>query len=81
MPKVLSTLERALKAIPTSAPLHVNYGYAWLRIARYPEAIQAFETGRPASTERANPFDSLGDAYLAAGQPEIALEVGPRRSN
>ena len=74
MPKVLSTLERALKASPTSAPIYTHYGYSWLRLARYPEAIRAFETAVQLRPNEPNPFDSLGDAYLAAGQPEIALE-------
>jgi eukaryotic-like serine/threonine-protein kinase len=72
--KVLSTLERAIKAIPDSSSLNGNYGYAWLRLGRYPEAIEAFETSVRLRPSEPNPYDSLGDAYLSAGQPEIALD-------
>ncbi|MBI2834887.1 MAG: protein kinase [Acidobacteria bacterium] len=72
--KGLAVVERGLKAVPKSATLWNTYGYALLFQARYPEAIRAFETYVGISPNEPNPYDSLAEAYLSAGQPEKALE-------
>jgi adenylate cyclase len=67
-------LRRGVAAVPHSGYLRLNYGYALLRRGRYPEAIDEFETYARLNPEEANPWDSLGEAYLIAGIPERALE-------
>jgi len=72
--KARDILERGTKAVPHSGYLRLNYGYQLLRDGRYPEAIHQFETYARIQPEEANPWDSLGEAYLIAGIPERALE-------
>jgi tetratricopeptide (TPR) repeat protein len=72
--KGLATLERALKAIPRSGPLHNLYGYAMLRSGRYPEALRAFDEYARLNPNEPNPYDSQAETYLFSGQPERALE-------
>jgi tetratricopeptide (TPR) repeat protein/tRNA A-37 threonylcarbamoyl transferase component Bud32 len=80
----LATVQRGLEAIPSSGPLHNHLAYLLLEQGRYPEAIRALEAYATLSPGEPNPYDSLGDAYLTAGQPEKAraaftraLEVDP----
>ncbi len=70
----LRTLERGISAVPQSGYLRLNYGYGLLWEGRYPEAIHQFEVYSRINPEEANPWDSLGEAYLIAGLPERALE-------
>jgi DNA-binding winged helix-turn-helix (wHTH) protein/tetratricopeptide (TPR) repeat protein len=70
----LAILERAVVAVPQSGHLRLQYGYALLLQGRYPEAIHQFEIYSRINPEEANPWDSMGEAYLIAGIPERALE-------
>jgi tetratricopeptide (TPR) repeat protein len=70
----LTLLERGIAAVPHSGYLRLNYGYGLLWAGRYPEAIHQFEVYSRINPEEANPWDSLGEAYLIAGIPERALE-------
>jgi tetratricopeptide (TPR) repeat protein/tRNA A-37 threonylcarbamoyl transferase component Bud32 len=72
--KMMATRERSVTAIPSSGPLHNDYGYALLNAGRYPEAIRELETYARLSPDEPNPHDSLGEAYLITGQPEKAIE-------
>ncbi|MBI4887067.1 MAG: protein kinase [Acidobacteria bacterium] len=73
--KGLATMERGVKAVPDYGPLHNSYGYALLSNGRYPEAIRELDTYARLNPKEANPRDSLGEAYLVAGQPQKALDV------
>ncbi len=67
-------LERGVVAVPQSGQLRLQYGYGLLWQGRYPEAIHQFEIYSRINPEEANPWDSMGEAYLIAGIPERALE-------
>ncbi|HEY7818378.1 MAG TPA: tetratricopeptide repeat protein, partial [Vicinamibacteria bacterium] len=70
----LAVLERGVVAAPQSGHLRLQYGYGLLWQGRYPEAIHQFEVYSRINPEEANPWDSMGEAYLIAGIPERALE-------
>ncbi len=70
----LSVLERGVVAAPQSGYLRLYYGYGLLWQGRYPEAIHQFEVYSRINPEEANPWDSMGEAYLIAGIPDRALE-------
>jgi tetratricopeptide (TPR) repeat protein/TolB-like protein len=70
----LAILERGVVAVPQSGYLRLYYGYGLLWQGRYPEAIHQFEVYARINPEEANPWDSMGEAYLIAGIPERALE-------
>jgi tetratricopeptide (TPR) repeat protein len=53
-------------------------GYDHLQAGRIAEAIQLFRLNTTAYPWSANTYDSLGDAYLANGQNELALRVSER---
>lgn len=63
-------------------------GYALLRHGRVREAVTMFELNVREYPEAWNPYDSLGDAYVAAGSTEAAirayrrsLELNPENAN
>jgi DNA-binding winged helix-turn-helix (wHTH) protein/tetratricopeptide (TPR) repeat protein len=70
----LAVLERGVVAAPQSGYLRLYYGYGLLWQGRYPEAIHQFEVYGRINPEEANPWDSMGEAYLIAGIPDRALE-------
>ena len=49
-----------------------RYGYFLLNLERFDEAVIQFETQARLRPESANPHDSLGDGYLAAGRLQEA---------
>jgi dienelactone hydrolase len=53
-------------------------GYEHLQAGRAVEAIQLFRLNTLTYPWSANTFDSLGDAYLANGQDELALRVSEK---
>jgi dienelactone hydrolase len=53
-------------------------GYQHLQAGRIAEAIQLFRLNTTAYPFSANTYDSLGDAYLANGQNELALRSSER---
>lgn len=70
----LAVLEGGALAAPQSGYLRLYYGYGLLWQGRYPEAIHQFEVYSRINPEEANPWDSMGEAYLIAGIPDRALE-------
>jgi DNA-binding winged helix-turn-helix (wHTH) protein/tetratricopeptide (TPR) repeat protein len=70
----LAVLEGGVVAAPQSGYLRLYYGYGLLWQGRYPEAIHQFEVYSRINPEEANPWDSMGEAYLIAGIPDRALE-------
>lgn len=53
-------------------------GYSHLQAGRIVAALQLFKLNTVAYPDSANTYDSLGDAYLAAGQNDLALQVSER---
>ena len=53
-------------------------GYFHLQAGRIDEAIRLFRLNTIAYPTSANTYDSLGDAYLAKGQNELALRMSER---
>ncbi|HZH30391.1 MAG TPA: serine hydrolase [Pyrinomonadaceae bacterium] len=63
-------------------------GYQLLGANKLKEAIEIFKLNVEAHPQAANPYDSLGEAYLVAGERELALanyrkavELNPKNSN
>ena len=53
-------------------------GYAHLQAGRTQQAVQLFRVNTMAYPWSANTYDSLGDAYLANGQNELALRASEK---
>ncbi len=53
-------------------------GYQHLQAGRAKEAIELFTVNTEAYPSSANTFDSLGDAYLADGQNDLALKASQK---
>jgi tetratricopeptide (TPR) repeat protein len=53
-------------------------GYFHLQAGRTDEAIRLFRLNTIAYSTSANTYDSLGDAYLAGGQNELALRMSEK---
>jgi len=49
-----------------------NLGYRLMAEGKLPEAIEAFKLNVEAYPAAANTYDSLGEAYLKAGQKDLA---------
>ena len=63
-------------------------GYRLLANGRIPDAIEIFKLNVEMFPDASNPYDSLGEAYLAAGNRELALanykrslELDPKNTN
>lgn len=74
----LAILEQGAEALPYSGYMRLLYGYALLKEGRYTDAIRQFEAYARIEPEEANPMDSLGEAYLVAGNPERSLHYYAR---
>lgn len=67
------TVERNPRAIVIPEAQLNLLGYGHLQAGRITQAIQLFRLNTMLYPKSANTFDSLGDAYLANGQNELAL--------
>lgn len=67
------TVERNPRAIVIPEGQLNLLGYVHLQAGRVAQAIQLFRLNTMLYPKSANTFDSLGDAYLANGQNELAL--------
>ena len=76
--KALEILARGARAAPHSIRIRNEYGYVFLSLGRYPEAIREFEANTRLAPREPNALDSLAEAYLISGQPEKALETYAR---
>ena len=54
------------------------YGYSLLEDGEFEEAIEQFQGVANNSPDQANPWDSLGEGYLANGMPDKSLEAYSR---
>ena len=89
-PQIVVSRFREWTAEPANAyidaePLLISLGYELLAGKRADQAIEVFKLSVSAFPKSANTYDSLADAYLAAGQKELAiknyekaLELDPR---
>lgn len=59
---------------PSEAEM-TSFGYALIRVRKFDEAIEILKRSTEKSPRAANAFDSLGDAYMAAGKIDEAIEV------
>jgi tetratricopeptide (TPR) repeat protein len=55
-----------------------TYGYSLLEEGEYDKAIEQFQAAANRSSDEANPWDSLGEGYLANGMPDKAFEAYSR---
>jgi tetratricopeptide (TPR) repeat protein len=74
--------------IPFSENRMNALGYRYLQSGKVPEAIELFKLNVTAYPEAANTYDSLGEAYMAGGDKELAiknysrsLELNPGNTN
>ena len=63
-------------------------GYQFLRTGKVKEAIEIFKLNVEMFPQASNPYDSLGEAYAAAGEKELAIknykrsvELDPKNTN
>ena len=56
------------------AGIYNAYGYRLLAQEKFDEAIQAFKKQIKLVPDKANPYDSLGDAYRKVGKVKLAIE-------
>jgi tetratricopeptide (TPR) repeat protein len=54
------------------------YGYSLLESGAFDQAVEQFQAVANGSPGEANPWDSLGEGYLANGMPDKALEAYSR---
>ncbi len=66
-------LEQKYGSDKSQASIYNTYGYLLLEQNRIDEAIEKFKKQIELIPDRANPYDSLGDAYRAAGRLEDAI--------
>ena len=69
----MNLLEQKYGSDKSQASIYNTYGYLLLEQNRIDEAIEKFKKQIELIPDRANPYDSLGDAYWAAGRLEDAI--------
>ena len=67
-----------MAALPTSTHTRNAHGYALLGVGRYEDAVREFEAYARIAPREPNPHDSLGEAYLKAGDAAKAVEAYSR---
>ncbi|HEY6271938.1 MAG TPA: tetratricopeptide repeat protein, partial [Terriglobales bacterium] len=65
-----------------------NFGYSLLGEKKYDDAIHIFQRNVAEYPQNGNTYDSLGEAYMDAGQSELAiqnyeksLQLNPKNDN
>jgi tetratricopeptide (TPR) repeat protein len=76
--KRLAILRRSVEAQPASALSRNAYGYALMEEGRFKDAIEQLDTYARMSPHEPNPYDSLGEAYLASGMPQQGVDYFSR---
>lgn len=77
--KIFNEIPKADRSPERFPEAQINLlGYSHLQAGRTDAAIQLFKLNTEAYPASANTFDSLGDAYLAAGQNDLALQASER---
>jgi eukaryotic-like serine/threonine-protein kinase len=75
---LLDITAAGVAALPSSTHTRNAHGYALLGAGRYEDAVREFETYARIAPREPNPHDSLGEAYLKAGDAEKAVEAYSR---
>jgi tetratricopeptide (TPR) repeat protein len=60
------------------SPVTNQYGYALLGAGEFAEAVEHFQAVAERSPDEPNPWDSLGEGYLANAMPDKALDAYSR---
>ncbi len=92
IPKALEGYRQIKKEKPDNASVGENrlnaLGYGFLRAKKLPEAIAYFKLNTEFYPNSWNVYDSLGEAYMANGDKELAvssykksLELNPKNTN
>ena len=76
--KEIATLRQGIEMAPASGMLRNLYGYALLDAGEIDRSLAELEQYARLSPGEPNPYDSLGEANLAAMRPEKALEYYAR---
>jgi dienelactone hydrolase len=77
--KVFNTIPKAGRGAELFPEAQINLlGYSHLQAGRTDPAIELFKLNTRAYPDSANTYDSLGDAYLANGQNDLALQASER---
>ena len=71
---LLEITAAGVAVLPTSTHTRNAHGYALLGVGRYEDAVREFEAYARIAPREPNPHDSLGEAYLKAGEAEKAIE-------
>jgi TolB-like protein/tetratricopeptide (TPR) repeat protein len=76
--KLVAITGTGVRVLPASGQVRNAYGYALLGTGRFGEAARQFEEYARLAPLEANPFDSLGDAYVLLGEPAKAVDAYSR---
>ena len=80
--KAVQEFEAQRKSNPTAALFQENtlntLGYRLLQQGRVKDAVEVFKLNVASYPNSANTYDSLGDAYEADGQKELAIQVSEK---
>ncbi|HEY0284587.1 MAG TPA: protein kinase [Vicinamibacterales bacterium] len=76
--RLLEITAAGAAALPASSHTRNTHGYALLGAGRYQEAAREFEAYARIAPREPNPHDSLGEAYLKAGDAEKAVAAYAR---
>jgi dienelactone hydrolase len=77
--KVFNGIPKANRSAERFPEAQINLlGYFHLQAGRTDAAIELFKLNTVAYPDSANTYDSLGDAYLAKGQNDLALQASER---
>ena len=76
--RLLEITAAGAAALPASSHTRNAHGYALLGAGRYEEAAREFEAYARIAPREPNPHDSLGEAYLKAGDAEKAAAAYAR---
>ncbi len=76
--RLLEITSAGRAALPSSSHTRNSHGYALLGAGRYEEAAREFEAYARIAPREPNPHDSLGEAYLKAGDAENAVAAYAR---
>jgi serine/threonine protein kinase len=67
-----------IRSVIRSSVVSNAYGYSLLESGEFDQAVEQFQALANRSPGEANPWDSLGEGYLANGMPDKALEAYSR---
>ena len=77
--RVFNDIPRSSRRLEDFPEVQINFlGYFHLQSGRTDVAIDLFKLNTVAYPESANTYDSLGDAYLAKGQNDLALQASEK---